>query len=42
MNAKTAKELLGCTYATLYNYVKNGKLKAEFSSPTKKKYIYDD
>lgn len=42
MNAKTAKELLGCTYATLYNYVKSGKLKAEFSGPAKKKYAYDD
>lgn len=26
----------------MYNYVKSGKLKAEFSSSAKKKYVYDD
>ena len=41
MKAKMAKELLGCTYTTLHNYVKSGKLKL-CESPMTKQQEYDD
>ena len=41
MKAKMAKELLGCTYTTLHNYVKNGKLKLAENSSLKQQE-YDD
>ena len=41
MKAKIAKELLGCTYTTLHNYVKNGKLKLDENALSKQQE-YDD
>lgn len=41
MKAKMAKELLGCTYTTLHNYVKSGKLKLDENAMSKQQE-YDD
>ena len=41
MRAKTARELLGCTYTSLHNYVKRGQLKLDESKMTKQQE-YDD
>lgn len=41
MKAKIARELLDCTYTTLHNYVKSGKLKLEENAMSKQQE-YDD
>ena len=41
MKAAMAKELLGCTYTTLHNYVKSGKLKLDENAMSKQQE-YDD
>lgn len=42
MRPKYAKQILGCTYSTLHNYVKRGKLKLAENPTTTKQQEYDD
>ena len=42
MKAAQAKKILNCSYTTLHNYVKQGKLKLVSDSISKKQQEYDD
>ena len=42
MKAKYAKELLQCSYTTLHNYVKQGKLRLAENPISSKQQEYDD